>query len=218
MLPDRPFTFSRGSHKSREDGLCVMEAVAYVAGEPHSDHPECADPVITRLAIWLNDSCGDSLRQELLQGLPFRIVGTKATPEIECRRAFMAADWAVRFVAPVALRAANMESIATKLEGLGEVNGSASDSAASAAGSVARSAHAARSAAGASAAGSAASAAAYADDAAAYAAAAAAAAGAAARYAALEKIQRSCAALIDRMIRLTELREPALQKAKETVK
>lgn len=35
-----------GSHKEAQKQFCVMEAVAYVAGEPHSDHPQCACPVI----------------------------------------------------------------------------------------------------------------------------------------------------------------------------
>ena len=30
-----------GSHHARDHGVCVMEAVAWVAGEPHSDHPLC---------------------------------------------------------------------------------------------------------------------------------------------------------------------------------
>ena len=34
-------TLKNGSHPSPDDGLCVMEAAAWVAGEPHSDHPAC---------------------------------------------------------------------------------------------------------------------------------------------------------------------------------
>lgn len=30
-------TILKGSHTTREQGLCVMEAVAWFAGEPHSD-------------------------------------------------------------------------------------------------------------------------------------------------------------------------------------
>ena len=33
----RTFTFGVGGHASREEGMCFMEAVAYVAGEEHSD-------------------------------------------------------------------------------------------------------------------------------------------------------------------------------------
>ena len=37
-----------GSHSPPNGELtaCVMEAVAYVAGEPWSDHPACASPVM----------------------------------------------------------------------------------------------------------------------------------------------------------------------------
>lgn len=193
----KTFNFGKGSHGSRVDGLCVMEAVAYLAGEPHSDSPECASPVITKLAIWLNDSASDELRQELLRPLPFRIVGTKATPEIEQQRAYMAADWAVRFVCPILLRRANLETEALKLESLPVIDSeSAADAAAYAAYAAARAADAAARAARA----------AYA---AAYAAARAACAACAAACAAddLERIQRSCAELIDRMIALTEIKE-----------
>jgi hypothetical protein len=32
----------QGSHTAREYGMCAMEAVAWLAGEPHSDTPTCA--------------------------------------------------------------------------------------------------------------------------------------------------------------------------------
>ena len=35
----------KGAHRSAAEGMCIMEAVAYVAGEPFSDHPSCASPV-----------------------------------------------------------------------------------------------------------------------------------------------------------------------------
>jgi hypothetical protein len=114
----KTFTFGKGSHESRKDGMCVMEAVAMLAGEQHSDSPECADPVISKLAIWLYDSCADQLRQELLLDLPWRIVGTKSTPEIEQQRAYIAADWAVRTVCPILLRKAGLEEQAASLESL----------------------------------------------------------------------------------------------------
>src|SRR5213080_2559503 len=51
---------AHGSHNdpttSNNKQLCVMEAVAYITGEPHSYHPKCADPVLTDLAIVFNDS------------------------------------------------------------------------------------------------------------------------------------------------------------------
>ncbi len=39
-------TLAAGPHAGAEAGLCALEAVAYVAGEPHSDEPACASPSI----------------------------------------------------------------------------------------------------------------------------------------------------------------------------
>lgn len=38
-----------GGHSSREDGLCAMEMVAYLAGAPHSASPPCACPITHQL-------------------------------------------------------------------------------------------------------------------------------------------------------------------------
>src|SRR4051812_46460937 len=49
-LPDRLLALSEihlqhGSHSSVSDGMCAMEAAAWIAGEPHSDHPELPPPM-----------------------------------------------------------------------------------------------------------------------------------------------------------------------------
>lgn len=72
----KAFKFSSGAHATREDGMCVMETVAYLAGEPHSYVPKCADMAICNLAILVNDNTTDEIRNEMLQDLPWRIVGT----------------------------------------------------------------------------------------------------------------------------------------------
>lgn len=46
----------RGAHTSREQGVCAMEAAAWLAGEPHSDQPQCACPVIAAFVIAWNDA------------------------------------------------------------------------------------------------------------------------------------------------------------------
>ena len=74
-----------GSHQSREHGLCVMEAAAWLAGEPHSDTPQCASPLVTRFAQRLNDRFGQNMRDSLRDRLPL-IVGSRGTPEVERRR------------------------------------------------------------------------------------------------------------------------------------
>ena len=196
MYDFKPFKFSYGSHPTREDGTCYMECVAYLAGEPHSDRPACASPVITELAIWLNDSfrSDDDARQKAFEPIsPLRIIGTRASDEIEQQRAYMAADFAVRFVCPRVLDRAGFHDHANTLRNLSVIDCGA-------------------------AAGAAASAARAAADATARAAAdAAVAAGAAGAAKDLDEIRTELVCVIDRMIRLTEPQEvviatPALEK------
>lgn len=104
-----------GSHASPADGLCLMEAVAYVAGEPHSEHPECACPVISIfLRVW-NDALPDNMRSQLLIPLIPEIIGTKASLEVELRRKMMALDWAVRSHLPPWLWLAGLRDMADKI-------------------------------------------------------------------------------------------------------
>ena len=96
-------TLSRGSHGSREAGMCAMELVAYVANEPHSDHPQCACPVITQFCISLNDRWDDETRNRLLKPVLPLVVGTRSTSAIENQRAIMIYDWLTRTYTPAFL-------------------------------------------------------------------------------------------------------------------
>lgn len=69
-------TLESGSHSTPEDGLCVMEAVAYIAGEPHSDRPQCACPILTSYMISLNDSMTKDERV-LLKPYIERLINTR---------------------------------------------------------------------------------------------------------------------------------------------
>lgn len=69
------FRLSGGSHKNAEDGVCAMEAVAWLEGLPHSDRPKCTCPVIAAYVRNLNDYMSDDDRQQLVPYLP-RLVGT----------------------------------------------------------------------------------------------------------------------------------------------
>jgi hypothetical protein len=80
-----PIHLESGSHSSREAGVCVMEAVAWAAGEPHSDAPACASPVLTRFMIRLNDRLDDDRRQQLLPYV-LRMIGTRGDGRDEERR------------------------------------------------------------------------------------------------------------------------------------
>jgi hypothetical protein len=94
-----------------------MEAVAYVAGEPWTDHPKCASPVIGAFLRSWNDAMNDDDRQMLLPLIP-RLVGTASTRDVEGRRAWMATDWLVRECAPAWLRLAGLNDHAHTLEQL----------------------------------------------------------------------------------------------------
>ena len=105
-----------GSHAENDDmHMCAMEAVAYVAGEPWSDHPQCACPVLSSFMRSWNDGLSNDNRTKLL--LPFipRLVGTRGSKALEARRATMAADWYVRVFTPAWLRLAGLNDHADTL-------------------------------------------------------------------------------------------------------
>jgi len=109
-----------GAHPSQE-AYCVMEAVAYVAGELWTDSPVCACPVISAFLRSWNDVLPDAERTDLLRDLIPRLVGTRSTSEIEQRRATMAADWLVREHTPAWLRLAGLTTQADALASLPEI-------------------------------------------------------------------------------------------------
>jgi hypothetical protein len=55
--------------------MCLMEYVAYLAGEPWSDRPDCTHPVLAALARAVNDQLPDKERQGLAR-LADRLIGT----------------------------------------------------------------------------------------------------------------------------------------------
>ena len=110
-----------GSHESPDDGMCAMEAAAFVAGEPWSDHADCVSPVIGAFMRSWNDALPDDKRTALLLPLVPRIVGTRGSAAIEDRRALMAADWLVRVNTPAWLRLAGLAGHADALVALPEI-------------------------------------------------------------------------------------------------
>lgn len=89
-------SLKRGAHSSPDDGMCVMEAVAYVAGEPHSDAPTCACPVIGAFMRSWNDCLTDADRDRILAPYITRLVGSRSTSDVELRRSYLAFDWLIR--------------------------------------------------------------------------------------------------------------------------
>lgn len=118
---DRFGRLQSGWHDTIQDGMSIMEAVSYVAGEPWSSNPACASPVLGEfLRIWGN-FLPDDERDMLLRPLIPRLVGTRSTPDVEDRRALMAADWLVRVHTPAWLRLAKLDAHADVLAALPEI-------------------------------------------------------------------------------------------------
>ncbi|MGD9631443.1 MAG: hypothetical protein AB7V18_19565 [Pyrinomonadaceae bacterium] len=75
LLPMIRLSF--GFHAAPEDGMCVMEAVAYVSGEMHSDTPQCVCGSFIGVARAINDKMTPSQRDKYLTPLVFEFPGTK---------------------------------------------------------------------------------------------------------------------------------------------
>jgi hypothetical protein len=116
---------SKGAHKSLAEGACIMELISLVAGEPWSDHPQCACPVISAFLRTWNDDLPDDERETLLRPLIPRLVGTRGDADLERRRATMAADWLIRVHTPAWLQVAKLDAHADALASLPEITDSA---------------------------------------------------------------------------------------------
>ena len=120
IIPERleklnDITLTHGAHTSPDDGMCVMEAAAWIAGEEWTDHPACVSPILAALCRLLNDAWDDEGRQRLK---PFaaRAIGTARDGQDEAR-SYMALDWLVRTHAPAWLDLAGLREEATELRG-----------------------------------------------------------------------------------------------------
>jgi hypothetical protein len=110
MFDRKNFRLAEGRHSSPEEGLCFMEAVAFLAGDPHSDLPQCACPVLANFGRVINDALDDQSRDEFLIPLIPLLIGTttltsqrqSATPE-ERVRGNNFARWAMQQIAPAVL-------------------------------------------------------------------------------------------------------------------
>jgi len=98
------YPLRRGAHPTRDDGMCAMEMVAWLAGEPHSDEPLCTCPVIAAFVRAANDTMGDAARSRCLRPLVPLLVNTRSTAAREADRGLLVVDALVRQLVPEALR------------------------------------------------------------------------------------------------------------------
>jgi len=120
-------TLARGSHRPPSDGgdgeMCLLEAAAYMAGQPWTDRPKCVCPVLAAYGRSLNDRLPDDRRQDLKPFLP-AMLGTAGDGHQETRR-LMAVDWASRVALPLWLDAAGHTARAAELRAMPAVTDAA---------------------------------------------------------------------------------------------
>jgi hypothetical protein len=107
----------RGKHRRLEEGMCLLEAVAFIAGEDFSDEPKCVSPVLAEFGRTLNDFLPDGARQRLVRLIP-KLVGT-IDPEQDQRDGLRCAHWLAAHWLPAWLDLVpELESHATALRAI----------------------------------------------------------------------------------------------------
>lgn len=91
-----------GSHDDPNQGVCLMEAVAFIAGEEHTDNPKCACPVLTEKAIEFNDSVNDKERQRAIPAIPFLVGSATGSKKLMFKRARLAMQLVLQYAAKYA--------------------------------------------------------------------------------------------------------------------
>jgi len=105
-----------GSHADRAEGVCLLEAAAWLAGKPHTDHPPCVSPVLGAFGRRLNDTLPDDARQQLKPYLPAML--NTAGDGKDQARGYLALDWLIRTCLVAWLNLAGLADQATALQEL----------------------------------------------------------------------------------------------------
>jgi hypothetical protein len=105
-----------GFHKSVAHGLCLLEATALLAGEPHSDHPKCACGVVTYYAIPINDYSTGKQRQRLRRFIP-RLIGSRSKSFRRSRAKYLVRQ-AVTVFLPIVYDGFGQRALAAELRAL----------------------------------------------------------------------------------------------------
>lgn len=109
------------SHPRRGSRLSVLELAAWLAGEPHSDHPVTVSPVLRVYARELAAGVDEPLRQSL-RDRASRLAGTgRFDDATERRRSWILADRLLRGHAAAWLGAAGLTESAERLRKLGPI-------------------------------------------------------------------------------------------------
>jgi hypothetical protein len=100
---DYAIKISPFSHSSPSEGMCIMECVAYIQGEYHSDTPSCASPILGKMAIALNDNCLKKDRNRLINFV-FRLAGSRKGPEGEAEYCIKIINFYINSIVPIILK------------------------------------------------------------------------------------------------------------------
>lgn len=112
-----------GPHGRRVDGVSLLEAAAWWAGERHTDAPACVSPLVATFARSWAGALDDGARQQLKTRIP-ALAATAAGADGP--RLLLAVDWLVRDALPAFLTAAGLTAAAQALSGAAAVDGWAS--------------------------------------------------------------------------------------------
>lgn len=93
-----PVKFAPYSHKTPDEGVCVMEYVSVLVGGEFTDWPDCTHPLLARLAQHANDALDNDERTPTLAPLVPRLMGTN-TDDPDAYRAMLEAIGAYRTLA-----------------------------------------------------------------------------------------------------------------------
>ena len=93
LVSYQTITLSKGKHASPQDGACVMELASMLAGEPFNDRPQSVCPVIGSFLRAYNDRIDDGRRQDLY-GYAAKVVGSRASQDVQQARAERLSAWA----------------------------------------------------------------------------------------------------------------------------
>ncbi len=75
-----------------------MELVAFIAGEPHSDRPKCACPVLRDYGVRLNDRMSDDVRNDLLHPLVPMMLNTRSSDHEQARAEYIVRQTFIRIL------------------------------------------------------------------------------------------------------------------------
>jgi hypothetical protein len=117
-----------GAGSCVDDGMCAMQAVAWLGGEIKDGHltdaPQCACRVVRPWVISANDNWSKMDRQKLLAIVPL-LVGSRASLDVEVKRMYHFADFAIRTAVPFILEKAGWPDLAARLRAVERVTDNA---------------------------------------------------------------------------------------------